>query len=377
MKSNPVTAILGPRQTGKSTLVRQFLKGRKDALILDLELPSDSRKLREPELFLKEHAQKLICVDEIQLQPDLFPVLRALVDQDRRPGRFLILGSASQNIIHQGSETLAGRIHHMELTPFLYREISSFKGNSNWDYKQLWWRGGFPSAFNAKNEEQSSSRRNDFIQTFLSRDIPQFGFSIPAPAMFRFWKLLSHFHGSVLNTSKLGQAIDVSHNTVRKYIDLLTHTFIVRVLPPLHINLKKRLVKAPKIYIRDTGLLHTLLEIDSWDNLFGHPVFGASWEGWCIEQIITALPKWAPYFYRTSSGEELDLVLERGKRKLAFEFKASSSPHLSKGFANTLDALKIEKTLVVCPIEEDGYPIKKSARICGIAECLNRLEEYA
>ena len=376
LSHNPVTALIGPRQCGKSTLARHVLQTRKDALILDLELPSDMRKLGDPELFLREHADRLICIDEVQLKLDLFPLLRALVDKDRRPGRFLLLGSASRDLVRQSGETLAGRIHYLELTPFTWTELESSAGKKGLDFKKHWWRGGFPPAFLANKDSQSDAWRRDMIQDYLSRDIPAFGFIIPIPAMARFWKMVAHYHGGLLNASKLGQSMDLSHNTVRKYIDILKQTFMVRILRPLEINLKKRLVKSPKIYLRDSGLLHTLLEIDTMTELYGHPVFGASWEGWCIEQLITKLPRWQPFFYRTSSGEEIDLVLTKGREKLAFEIKATLTPHLSKGFSDTITALKPECTWVVCPTTDPSYPIQSGARVTGISECLRKMEGF-
>jgi predicted AAA+ superfamily ATPase len=357
--------------------VRHVLEDRSDTVFLDLELPSDQRKLQDAELFLREHAAKLVCIDEVQVRPDLFPLLRALVDMDRRPGRFVVLGSASRDLISRGGETLAGRIHYMELTPFVWRELEPEARDSGWDFKKHWWRGGFPPAFLADHEPQSSTWRRNLIQDYLNRDIPQFGFSIAAPNMMRFWQMLAHYHGGLLNSSKLGQALDVSHSTVRKYLDILEQTFMVRLLRPLEINLKKSLVKSPKVYLRDSGLLHTLLEIDTVTDLYGHPIFGASWEGWCVEQIVAALPLWRPSFYRTSSGEEIDLVLERGRKRLAFEIKASLSPHLSRGFPGTLEILRPEHAWVVCPMDAPGYSIPAGARVLGIGECLKELEDFA
>jgi len=373
LSQNPVTALIGPRQCGKSTLARRVLQNRKDVLFLDLELPSDMRKLGDPELFLREHADRLICIDEVQLKPDLFPLLRALIDKDRRPGRFLILGSASRDLVRQSGETLAGRIHYIELTPFTWTELAVGAAKTELDFKKHWWRGGFPPAFLAKNDAQSGAWRRDMIRDYLSRDIPSFGFTIPMPIMARFWKMLAHYHGGLLNASKFGQSMDISHNTVRKYISILEQTFMVRTLQPLELNLRKRMVKSPKVYLRDSGILHTLMEIDTMTELYGHPAFGASWEGWCIEQLICALPLWQPFFYRTSSGEEIDLVLLKGQKRLAFEIKASLTPHLSKGFADTIRVLKPERTWVVCPMTDPGYPIASGARVLGISECLRDL----
>jgi len=373
---NPVTALVGPRQCGKSTLARQVVSGRKDVLVLDLELPSDLNRLSEPELFLGEHSDKLICIDEIQYKPEIFPVLRSLVDMDRRPGRFLILGSASRDLIRHGGESLAGRIHYLELAPFHWQEIGMSDNGLEIDFMKLWWRGGFPPALLEQDEQQSLRWRRDLIQDYLSRDIPQLGFAIPAPKMLRFWRMMAHYHGQVLNASKLGQALDVSHNTVRKYLDILDHTFMVRVLQPWSFNQKKRLVKSPKIYVRDSGLLHALMELDTMDNLYGHPVFGASWEGWCVEQITGCLPEWQQYFYRTSSGEEIDLILLRGRRRLAFEIKASKSPHLSRGFPGAIDLLKPERCWVVCPMSEQGYALRPNVSVVGISECISDLKNY-
>lgn len=374
---NPVTALVGPRQCGKSTLARHVLATHRTALMLDLELPSDHRKLEDPELFLRERANALICMDEVQRKPEIFALLRALVDMDRRPGRFLLLGSASRDLIRHGSETLAGRIHYLELTPIHWREIEPLRERHGLDIPRLWCRGGFPPALLASTDSHSAAWRRDLIQDYLTRDIPQFGYRIPAPTLLRFWRMLAHYHGQVLNASKLGQALDISHNTVRSYLDILEHTFMVRLLPPLEANLKKRLVKSPKVYIRDSGLLHALLDLDTPDALYGHPVFGASWEGWCIEQIVAAMPLWTPCFYRTSSGEELDLVLTRGRRRLAFEIKASLAPHLSRGFPGSLAALKPERTWVLCPTTDPGYPLRDTVRVVGLSECLRHLAEFS
>lgn len=376
LNHNPVTALIGPRQCGKSTLARHVLKNRRDAIFLDLELPSDLRKLDDPELFLGEHTDNLVCIDEIQHKPDLFPLMRALVDKKRKPGRFLVLGYASRDLIRQSGETLAGRIHYIELTPFTWDELKIDAKISGWDFKRHWWRGGFPLAFFADTDVQSAPWLRDMIQDYLHRDIPSFGYSVPISTMGRFWKMLAHYHGGLLNASKLGQSLDVSHNTVRKYSDVLEQTFMIRLLRPLEINLKKRLVKSPKIYLRDSGLLHTLLEIDSMTELYGHPIFGASWEGWCIEQIIQKLPLWQPSFYRASSGEEIDLVLSKGKNRIAFEIKASLAPRLSKGFPETLKALQPKFIRVVCPMTDPGYAIHSGARVVGIQECLEELVNF-
>jgi predicted AAA+ superfamily ATPase len=352
LRSFPVTALLGPRQCGKSTLARHVVAERMDTVYLDLEKPSDLRKLEDAEFFFHTQKDKLICIDEVQMGPELFPIIRVAVDEDRRPGKFLILGSASQDLIRQSSETLAGRIHFLELTPFTYDELFDDNPEKYEDPVFLWTRGGFPEAVLADSDSHSSDWRSDFIRTFLERDIPQFGFTIPAVTMRRFWTMLAHYHGQMLNASKFGQALGVSHPTSSKYLDIMAQTFMVRVLPPLMANIKKRLVKTPKVYLRDTGILHALLEIENIEDLLGHPIAGASWEGWCIEQILAAMPDWRASFYRASSGEEIDLIIERGRKRLAFEFKASMSPRLSRGFPGTLAALQPDHTWIVSPVLE-------------------------
>jgi len=372
LESFPVTALLGPRQCGKSTLARHILPGSGDTVYLDLERPSDLRKIEDPEFFFSTVEDRLVCIDEVQRKPELFQVIRVFVDADRRPGKFLILGSASQDLIRQSSETLAGRIHYLELAPFSYSELCDADGPLVEDLMPVWLRGGFPDSVLAKNEKVSFQWREDFIRTFLERDIPQFGFSIPAQTMRRFWTMLAHYHGQTLNASRLAQSLGVSSPTIKKYLDILAQTFMVRLLSPFYANIKKRLVKAPKIYLRDSGILHALLHVEDGEDLLGHPVKGASWEGWCLEQIVMAMPGWQPSFYRTSSGEEIDLVLERGGKRLAFEFKASMAPKLSRGFPGTLDVLKPEHTWVVAPVRE-SYPIMAGVRVAGILDVLKSL----
>lgn len=376
LDSFPVTALQGPRQCGKSTLAKRIIDSVDNTVYLDLEKPSDLRKIDDPEFFFSTQTNKLICIDEIQRVTDLFPIIRFSVDENRKPGRFLILGSASQELIKTSSETLAGRIHYLELTPFTYRELTLFQQSQFDDVMFQWIRGGFPDSVLSPSEEQSYVWRQDFIRTFLERDIPQFGFAIPATAMRRHWTMIAHYHGQTFNASKLGQSLGITHPTVRKYLDILEQTYMVRVLPPLEANLKKRLIKSPKVYIRDSGILHALLEIENMEDLMGHPVFGSSWEGWCIEQIVSAMPGWRPYFYRTSSGEEIDLILERKQKRLAFEFKASLSPHVSKGFAGTLKDIQPVKTWIVTPVKEP-YPIPQGATVTNPATILEELTAYA
>ncbi len=365
LQSFPVTALLGPRQCGKSTIARHILGAIDDSVYLDLEKPSDLRKLDDAEFFFHTLKDKSICIDEVQMGPALFPVIRVAVDEDRRPGKFIILGSASQDLIRKSSETLAGRIHFIELTPFCYDELIADDPAKYTDLIPLWTRGGFPDSILAGSEKVSVQWRMDFVRTFLERDIPQFGFSIPAITMRRFWTMLAHYHGQILNASKFGQSLGVTHPTIRKYLDIMEQTFMVRVLLPMATNTKKRLVKTPKVYLRDSGILHSLLEIDNTDGLLGHPILGASWEGWCIEQIIAVMPNWRASFYRTSSGEEIDLILERGKRRFAFEFKSSMSPKVSRGFSDTLKTLRPDRTWIVAPVL-GSYSLRQGVIVASI-----------
>ena len=372
LSSFPVTALLGPRQCGKSTLARHVVADRGDTVYLDLEKPSDLRKLEDAEFFFHTQKDRLVCIDEVQMGPELFPVIRVAVDEDRRPGKFLILGSASQDLIRRSSETLAGRIHFLELTPFTYDELLNDNPEKYEDPVFMWTRGGFPEAVLAESDSYSFDWRSDFIRTFLERDIPQFGFSIPAVTMRRFWTMLAHYHGQLQNASKFGQALGVSHPTIRKYLDIMEQTFMVRLLPPLMTNIKKRLVKTPKVYLRDTGVLHALLEVENIEDLLGHPIAGASWEGWCIEQILAVMPDWRASFYRTSSGEEIDLIIERGRKRLAFEFKASMSPKLSRGFPGTLKVLQPDHVWIVAPVSAP-YPRGPGVTVANIKSVLQDL----
>ncbi len=358
---SPVVAILGPRQCGKSTLAKHFLENL-NSVYLDLQNRADLNKLNEPELFIEQHRDKLVCLDEIQLLPGFFPFLRSEVDADRRPGRFLILGSASRDLIRQSSETLAGRIAYLSLSPFLLNEVG---GEARW--RDLWTRGGFPESLLAKDDAASQAWRKDFIQTFLERDIPQLGFNIPATVMGRLWRLLAHYHGQTINYSKLAGAMDLSVPTLKKYLMLLEQTYMVRLLQPTETNLKKRLIRAPKLYLRDSGILHALLEVDNFDHLLAHPAMGASWEGFCIEHVMAKLPDWRPSFLRTNNGAEVDLVMKKAQRTLFFEFKSSKAPKLQRGFSELMDNLQPEQAWVLAPVD-DAYPLKQKITAIHPAE---------
>ncbi len=362
LRDFPAVAILGPRQCGKSTLAHIIIAKATESLYLDLEKPSDLKKISEPELFFALYRNKLICLDEIQRVPELFTVLRSIIDERGTNGQFLILGSASRYLIQQSSETLAGRIAYLELTPFLLSETATDDKSIESNLYTYWLRGGFPRSYLAGSNQSSARWRHNFTRTFLERDIRQFGFQIPSETLMRLWKMCAHSHGQLLNSSKLGESIGVSHTTFRSYLDLLSQTFMLRVLPPFVANLKKRLVKSPKLFIRDTGILHELLDIETHDDLMGHPVFGASWEGLVIENILDEFCGWNAGFYRTSAGAELDLVLEKGKRRIGIECKASAAPQVSKGFWNALDDLQIREAYIIALVKEP-YPIHKQVTV--------------
>lgn len=363
----PVVAILGPRQSGKSTLAR-MLKDRIEGFVyLDLESPSDLRKLDDPELFFEVNQQKTVCLDEIQLRPELFPVLRSIVDRTGRKGQILILGSASQRLIRQGSESLAGRIAFTELTPFLVSEVEALPGYSE---PGFWFRGGYPDSFLASDDDVSVRWRENFLRSFIERDLPQLGVRVTAMNLRRLLTMCAHSQGQLFNSSKLAASLGVSYHTVRDYVDLFEQTYMIRTLPPFEINLKKRIVKSSKVYIRDSGLLHTLLEIRNFNALMGHPVFGASWEGFALENILGTAGNWRHYFYRTSSGSEIDLILEQGKRRIAVEFKSSKAPAVTRGFWSALEDLKIKEAWIIAPVEE-AYPIEAGINVSGIAHFIH------
>lgn len=365
----PATAILGPRQCGKSTLIKEFLKDREESIYLDLQLESDRLKLSNPEQFFSYNEDKQICLDEVQRVPGIYSTLRSIIDKNRRAGRFIILGSASRDLIKQSSESLAGRIGYLELSPFIFPEISEYKSVND-----LWVQGGFPDSFLA-SLKLSQNWRNNFIRTFLERDIPQIGFSIPADTIGRLWRMLAHNHGQTLQLSNLGRSLGVSHTTVRNYIDLLNQTFMTKELKPLESNIGKRLVKTSKLYIRDSGILHSLLNISDFNELVSHPVFGFSWEGFVINNICAFLNEYEAYFYKTTQGAELDLILIKGDRKIAFELKVSDAPKLTKGFWNAIEDTKPNITYVVSPMS-DKYPVSENIYGIGLPMLFEELKSF-
>ncbi len=366
----PAVAILGPRQCGKSTLVKMLYQNSDAYLYLDLQNLDDLNKLREPVLFFQANQDVTICLDEIQLVPELFSVLRSEIDRNRRPGRFILLGSASQDLIQKTSESLAGRIGLIELTPFTIEEVER---NINFELNKFWLRGGYPDSYLASSAQGSILWRENFLRTYVERDIPQLGIQIPALQLRRLLTMCAHNQGQLFNSSKLGESLSVTYQTVRRYIDLMEQTFIVRSLQPFEKNTKKRLVKSPKIYVRDSGLLHRLLQVDDFNSLMGNPVFGASWEGFIIENIISSLRDCKFSFYRSASGDELDLIIERGSRRIAVECKASSAPQVTKGFWSAIETVKPDKTYIVSPVPV-SYPFKNDVEVCGLSDFVQKVE---
>lgn len=357
----PAVVLLGPRQAGKTTLALAQADRRGDALYLDLELPSAQRQMDDPEAFLLAHTNRLVILDEVQRMPELFAVLRGVIDIRRRAGeaagQFLLLGSASGVLLQQASESLAGRIAQVELTPFQAREVLPADAAPT-DLNTLWVRGGFPLSWLAADDAASLRWRDAFIATYLERDIPALGPRIPAATLRRLWTMLAHSQGALLNQSQLAASLAVSGQTVARYIDLLCDLMLVRRLPAWHGNVGKRLVRAPKVYVRDSGVAHALLGLVNLEAVLAHPIAGASWEGFVIEQLLAAVPDADASFYRTSHGAEADLVLGfRGGETWVVEIKRSSAPTVSRGFHLAATDVGATKKLVVAPVT-GVYPMR-------------------
>ena len=350
-------ALLGPRQSGKTTLAQSLADELGEtALYLDLELPSDRAKLTDPELYLNQHEERLVILDEIHRLPGLFETLRSLIDRRRRKGsrsrHFLLLGSASIELLHQSAETLAGRIAYEELAPFSLVEVA---GSVPHPADQLWMRGGFPDSVLATDDAASFRWRTAFIQTYLERDVPALGPRIPAETLRRYWQMLAHHQGQLLNSAQLAGGLGISGHTVARYLDIMVDLLLVRRLQPWAANSKKRLVRTPKVYVRDSGLVHALLNIRDREDLAGHPVVGASWEGMLIENILDSIPATTrPSFYRTAAGAEIDLILElSSKERWAIEIKRSiSNPAPSKGFYFGCEDIQATRQIVLYPGDE-------------------------
>jgi predicted AAA+ superfamily ATPase len=354
LKRSPIVALLGPRQAGKTTLARMYIEGKK-ATLFDLESQPDVQRLQNPELVLGS-LEGLVILDEIQLMPDLFAVLRVLVDRPGNETKYLILGSASPTIIKSVSETLAGRVEFVDLAGFDLAEV----GVEYWE--KLWLRGGFPRSFLAENEEDSLAWREAFIRTFLERDIPQLGITIPSTAMRRFWTMLAHYHGQTWNASELARSMGISDKTVRSYLDILSGTFMVRQLQPWYENISKRQVKSPKIYLRDSGLLHALLNLPERLDLLGHPKVGASWEGFALEQTILALQPPEVFFWSTYREGELDLFFLHAGKRYGIEAKFTEAPKVIQSMRFSLTTLGLEHLWVIYPGSHQ-YPVDEKITI--------------
>jgi predicted AAA+ superfamily ATPase len=342
----------------RQRLAKAIISKFPNTVYLDLERPSDLNKLQDAETFLLINKDKLVCIDEIQLRPDLFSVLRSIIDLDRRNGRFLLLGSSAPELLRQSSQSLAGRISYHEVSSLLWNEVSTSDSFHSDSWMQYLLRGGFPESYLADNDERSSRWRESYIKTFLERDLRQFGVEVSPQKIRRLWLMCAHLNGQTLNYSKLGQSLDQTHPTIKAHLDILESMFMIRRLPVYEVNLKKRLVKSPKLFFRDSGVLTSLLEIDHFEDLFSHPTYGSAWEGCAIENILQRYkPKGMFGFFRTHGGEEIDLVLNVKDRLIGFEFKTSSTPKLSKENIAAKELLNLQKLFVVVP-SGDSYPIK-------------------
>lgn len=378
LQAMPVVALLGPRQVGKTTLALAIESAlAKPTTYLDLELDSDFNKLTDPESYLSRFSGELLIIDEVQRKPDLFRILRGLVDirkrAGERTGQFLLLGSASRDLLQQSSESLAGRIRYLELSPFIVTEIQQ-ADPLGFNAEKLWFRGGFPDSYLASSEAESWNWRSDFISTYVERDIPLMGPQIPAAKLRRFWTMLAHYHGQQVVFSELGRSLEVSHTTARNYLDTLTDFYMVRQIQPWSGNTKKRLVKSPKVYLRDSGLLHRLLNISDFDALLGNPIVGASWEGFVIENIVLTIDdRWRYSYYRSSGQAEIDLVLETHLQEVwAIEIKRGSAPKPKRGFYEASKDIQADKKFVLYGGKE-RYPLSDDVEVIGLVEFLSLL----
>lgn len=377
VRAHPVVALLGPRQVGKTTLARTVAdEMSRAALYLDLERPSDRAKLSDPELFLGKQSQKLTILDEVQRLPELFLILRSLVDErirnGEKAGHFLVLGSASRELLQQSSESLAGRIAYLELAPFTLDEVDRPRRRADTD--RLWLRGGFPGSYLAHDDPASLVWREQFVQTYLTRDLPMLGLRLPSEQVGRLWTMLAHGQGDQLNAARLAAGLGVSGKTVRHYLDVLTELFMVRQLQPWAGNSSKRLVKAPKVYVRDSGLLHQLASVPNVDTLLGHPLCGPSWEGFVLENVLAQLPStWRASYYRTSAQAEIDLVLD-GPRKQVFaiEIKRTLSPKLSRGYHHGYEDVGATRGMIVIP-EGERFPMAKNIEAVPLRQFIGDL----
>lgn len=378
LEAFPVVALLGPRQVGKTTLALAVAgSSERASLYLDLERDSDRNKLTDAELYLSQQGQKLVIFDEVQRRPELFPLLRSLVDEriraGERAGHFLVLGSASRDLLQQSSESLAGRIAYLELKPFSLTELMC--NAADLDPNRVWLRGGFPDSYLAQSDQISWNWRTNFIATYLEHDIPQVGPRLPAERMRRLWAMLAYDQGTQLNAARLASSLGVSGHTVRASLDVLTDLYMVRQLPPWSGNSRKRLVKAPKVYVRDSGLLHRLANIPDLETLLGHPLCGASWEGFVIENLLAHLPDaWAAMYYRTSAQAEIDLVLEGPRRRvMAIEIKRTLAPKVSKGFQLGCEDIGATERYYISPAGE-RYPLGYDTEAIALRDLMQLIQ---
>ena len=367
----PAVSLLGPRQCGKSTLMKMLLADKEHYLYVDLQNRADRQKLEDASLFFQNNELETICLDEVQLLPEIFNDLRTEIDRHRVPGRFVLLGSASRELLQHTSESLAGRVGIIDLTPFLLSEIS---GQSDYQLAKYWSRGGYPDSYLATTDESSALWRENFIRTYIEHDIPQLGFHIASPKMMRLLTMLAYEHGGILNLAKLGTSMNLSAPSIRHYIDIMEQTYIVRTLPPYFKNIRKRLVKTPRVFIRDSGLLHQILNIPDFNALLSHPVYGHSWEGMVIENVCSSVRNARFSFFRSSDGkEEMDLVMETSDKLIAIECKATSAPQLTNVFWDAVHDLNPQHTYVVIP-SEDNYLLRENVEVIGLQGILERLE---
>lgn len=357
LERSPVTALLGPRQCGKTTLSRMVLEAHPESTFLDLENPRHQARLEQP-LVALERLRGLVVLDEIQRQPGLLEVLRVLSDREPLPCRFLILGSASPRLVRGAAESLAGRVHFVDMGGFTLDEVE--------ETERLWIRGGFPQSYLAADDKESQVWREDFIRTFLERDLPGLGVTIPPTTLRRFWTMVAHSHGQFWNSSPLASSLGVAHTTIRRYLDLLSGAFVLRQLRPWIANVKKREVKSPKVYVRDSGLLHSLLMVPTLELVESHPRLGASWEGFLVEQILSHVGERHGYFWATHSGAELDLFVQLPGQRVGFELKYTDTPRLTRSMHSSLADLDLDRLWVVAP-GADRYPLAEKVEVIGAA----------
>jgi hypothetical protein len=379
IEAMPVVVLLGPRQVGKTTLAIEVShRVKKKASYLDLESDSDFNKLADAEAYLKRFSDELLVIDEVQRKPDLFRIIRGIVDARKRKGEkaghFLLLGSSSRELLQKSSESLAGRIRYLELTPFTTSELYQAEGDP-FDLEKKWLRGGFPDSYLASSNQDSWLWRSDFISTYMERDLPSMGVNIAPPILKRFWKMLAHYNGNQINYSELGRSLELSHTTIKSHLDVLTDFYMVRQLSPWSGNIKKRLVKTPKIYLRDSGILHSLLGLSNIEAILSHPAMGASWEGFVIESILNILNnQWTYSYYRTATQIEIDLVLQTPQQEVwAIEIKKSTAPKLGRGFFEACNDIKATHKFIV-NANNESYPLNNGVEVIGLLDFLKMLK---